>query len=274
MRPAQWLLVLTLGSTFAGVAIAATPEWLTLSGETRARYESLDGQYRALRSGSDQLLALRTLARAEATTEAAGFVIELHDARAYLDDAGTPLSTSFVNTFDVLQAHVRLESGRHAVRLGRFTLDIGSRRFVERNDFRNTINAFTGIHWRRDWDAEAQVDAFYTAPVRNRPIDPRELAGNEFEADDQISGRRFWGVHYQGPRLPGDLQADLFVYGLNEEDRSNWPTPDRDVYAPGFRLWRRRTAGRWDFDIETAARFGSRRATPLPDDRTSLDVRA
>lgn len=270
---AEWAARLLLGLLPAAAA-AQPPEWLNLNGEVRARFESLDGQYRALRSGSDQMLALRSLLRAEAAAESASVVLELHDARAYLDDAGTPISTSFVNTFDVLQAYVGVGRGRHAVKVGRFTLDIGSRRFVERNDFRNTINAFTGIHWRTRLGDAAHVDAFYTSPVRKRPIDPRELRDNEFEADDQLTGRHFWGVHYQHPGLPGGIQGDLFVYGLHEEDRSNWPTPDRDVYAPGFRLRRAPDDGAWDFDLEAAFRFGTRRATALAEDHSELDVRA
>jgi len=271
MRAADVLCAALLG-VLAPAAAAA--EWLTLSGETRLRYESLDGQYRALRSGSDQLVAVRTLGKATATFDPAAFVVELHDARTYLDDAGTPLSTSFVNTFDVLQAYAAVEHGPHRLRLGRFTLDIGSRRFAERNDFRNTINAFTGIHWHADWNGAAYLDAFYTAPVRKRPFDPESLADNEFEADDQMSGRRFWGVHWRRPDLFGDVQGEVFVYGLNEEDRSNWPTPDREVFAPGGRLWRKPQQGGWDFDLEGAYRFGSRSATLAVNDRSELDVRA
>ncbi|MAR29136.1 MAG: hypothetical protein CMD51_06260, partial [Gammaproteobacteria bacterium] len=34
------------------------PNWLKLDGETRARFETMDGQFRANGSGGDQLLAL------------------------------------------------------------------------------------------------------------------------------------------------------------------------------------------------------------------------
>ena len=85
------------------------PDWLTIRGEVRARYETLDGQFRARGSGSDQALALRTLILAEANLKAINlpgvtFGGEVQDARLELDDAGTPLSTSNVNAFDMLQA--------------------------------------------------------------------------------------------------------------------------------------------------------------------------
>ena len=85
------------------------PEWLNLAGETRARYESLDGQFRGGLSGSDQLLAFRSLLAIEADFGAVAVGVELQDSRTYLDDAGTPLSSSFVDPLDVLQAYGKFQ---------------------------------------------------------------------------------------------------------------------------------------------------------------------
>ena len=77
------------------------PDWLKLDGETRARFETLGGQFRANGSGGDQLLALRTLLRAQVQVPtsavqdnhapAFSLGIELQDSRTYLGDDGTPL---------------------------------------------------------------------------------------------------------------------------------------------------------------------------------------
>ena len=71
-----------------------TPAWLTLKGETRVRYETLQGQFRAGGEGGDQLLLFRSLLLAEADTGPISFGVEIQDSRTYLADAGTPLSST------------------------------------------------------------------------------------------------------------------------------------------------------------------------------------
>lgn len=144
------LLVFSLSSLIAPSVSAAEPfrlddalalpSWLTLSGEARIRYESLDGQFRAKREGSDQLLLLRALLLAEADAGLVSFGVELQDSRTYLGDTGTPLSSSFVNPLDVLQLYARLddlpgvigETSSSQLILGRQTVSIGSKRQIER----------------------------------------------------------------------------------------------------------------------------------------------
>ncbi|HAO88922.1 MAG TPA: hypothetical protein DCR00_08355, partial [Gammaproteobacteria bacterium] len=70
-------------------------------------------------------------------------------------DSGSPLDSFFANPLDILQANVTVpianvfsESDRGFIKVGRFTMDQGSRRFVARNRFRNTINSFAGVQAR------------------------------------------------------------------------------------------------------------------------------
>ena len=154
-------------------AVLDAPGWLTLKGETRGRYESLDGQFRAGRDGGDQLLLLRTLLLAEADAGPVSFGIELQDSRAYLADVGTPLSSSFVNPLDVLQLYTRLNKlpgllGSHSdsqLMLGRQTVSIGSKRQIERVSYANVLNSYTGLHLMGSASRGDELHLLYVVPI-------------------------------------------------------------------------------------------------------------
>ena len=129
------------------------PERLSVSGDFRIRYEYLDNQFRAGRPGSDQILALRTRVRARFRfTHWLSVGAEFQDSRAYLADSNTQVGTGLVNAAELLRAYLELSfegpfGGTHRAQLGRVTMDVGSRRLVARNGFRNTSNAFLGLDW-------------------------------------------------------------------------------------------------------------------------------
>ncbi|NBP24349.1 MAG: hypothetical protein EBU81_07335, partial [Proteobacteria bacterium] len=119
------------------------PDWADLGVEQRTRYESLGNSFRAGRTGSDQALALRTSLVGQIKTEPVGLLAEVMDSRQYLSDSGSPIDNTQVNALEVLQAHVRWDAGplftggKHRIQLGRETLDLGNRRLVARNAYRN-----------------------------------------------------------------------------------------------------------------------------------------
>ena len=265
------------------------PDWLTLRGEARARYETLDGQFRAGGKGSDQVLAYRTLLLAEANL--AGLELpqvtlgfEIQDSRLELDDAGTPLSTSNVNAVDVLQAYMRFDLdgalGQKDVSLtlGRQTLDIGSRRVLERVEMANVIFSYTGAYWRSVSARGSEWHVVYVSPVGRLPSTFPELASNEVVADKEEWGRVFWGAHYRHPKaleaLVPDTWIEGFIYRLKERDTRDFPTPNRNYVQPGFRVFRAPKEGRSDFEVEASWRTGSRRATNATTDLRDLDVNA
>jgi len=262
------------------------PDWLTLKGEARVRYESLDGQFRAGRDGSDQLLLLRTLLLAEADTGPVSLGVELQDSRTYLGDAGTPLSSSFTNPLDVLQLYARFDdlpgllggNAKSQLILGRQTVSIGSKRQIERVEYANVVRSYTGAYFISEADRGDELHLIYVVPTARFPNTRPDLDDNRLSGDEEQWGRRIWGVHYRrADILPGaapGLWGEVFVYGLEEEDTENFQTPDRSYIAPGFRLFRKPKAGRWDIDLEAALRKGTRYASSSPTDTQSLEVDA
>jgi len=262
------------------------PDWLTLKGEARVRYESLDGQFRAGRDGSDQLLLLRTLLLAEADTGPVSLGVELQDSRTYLGDAGTPLSSSFTNPLDVLQLYARFDdlpgllggNAKSQLILGRQTVSIGSKRQIERVEYANVIRSYTGAYFISEADRGDELHLIYVVPTARFPNTRPDLDDNRLSGDEEQWGRRIWGVHYRrADILPGavpGLWGEVFVYGLEEEDTENFQTPNRSYIAPGFRLYRKPKAGRWDIDLEAALRKGTRYASSSPTDTQSLEVDA
>ena len=277
-------ILAVLGGLGLAPSATAAPEGFSVSGEARARYETLEGQFRVGGQGGDQILALRTLVKLEYQGEPFALGLELQDSRAYLDDGGTPLSTSLVNPLDLLQAYVRVDMpappgfDASSLTLGRQTISIGSRRVIERVEFANVIFSYTGAYWRAENGEGDELHLLAVAPVGRHPAALEDLRDNTLSGDDETFRRTFWGAHYRrsnalGERLPG-AWAEVFVYGLNERDAAEAPTPNRQYIQPGVRLYRAPQTGRLDFDIEGSIRRGSRRASALATDVRDLDVRA
>jgi hypothetical protein len=255
-------------------------EW-RLAGESRARLEFLGNQFRAGLDGGDQALALRTLVALEHRAGPLAVGIEFQDSRHHLDDDGSFLSTSQVAAADVLQAHVRLEAesaaGGGSLVLGRQTLDIGSRRQLERVEFANVILNYTGVHgqWRAARDTWHVV---YVVPVAKLPGDFESLRRNRLELDREQWSRRIGALHWirrqAWPDSRSNLQIEAYAYTLDEDDSRRFRTPNRHYVTPGLRLFVAPAPGGWDAEVEAAWRFGNRRASDRPEDVRPLKVRA
>lgn len=276
------LFALTL---FICTGKVSADDFLTISGESRARFEFLDGQFRAFRSGGDQVLLLRSLLKIDTNTGPVSVGLELQDSRGYFGDAGTPLSSSFVNPLDVLQLYTRVNDlpkllgpeSRTGLTIGRQTVSITSKRQIERVSYANVIRAYTGAHLTSTNPEGDELHVFSVVPVARLPVLRSRIDNNEMVFDKEQWNRHIFGAHYRKAnlykRIDG-LAGELFVYGVKETDSAEFPTPNRSYLAPGFRLHRAPKPGQWDVDIEGAFRFGERRASRLPGDVQPLEVRA
>jgi hypothetical protein len=247
------------------------PERLELGGHHRIRYETLDGQFRSAYAGNDRMLALRTALRADVDLDDVAFTVEILDARQYLADESTPLDTGMVDTIELLQAHAAFELGGIRLLAGRQTLDVGGRRLVARNRFRNTINAFTGLNGSWTAPTGAELRAFLVLPVQRRPSDRESLLDNAAELDRESWDVSFWGGYAAFPDVVAGAAGELYLFGLHESDGPARPTRDRRLLTAGGRLDRKPSPGRWDFELEAVLQTGRSRASSAAADVTDLD---
>ncbi|MFK7741514.1 MAG: alginate export family protein [Planctomycetota bacterium] len=240
-----------------------TPDYLKVSGSHRTRYESLNGQFRnntALRNNEDQLFN-RSILRVDYSRSEFGGTVEGIDARAFNTKDNSFANTTTVNTLDLLQANASYAFGDgHKVTVGRYTMDIGSRRLSARNKYRNTINSFNGVRWDyKNDDSGYKAGAFWNMPTLRRPSNRAMLVDNEHDFDTQTIDLQFFGAH---ATTNIDENATLQVYLLGLDDDRG---ADQQLWTAGLRYYRPSQPGQVFGELEAAYQIG---------DRGSQDVEA
>ena len=252
-------------------ASEGVPDNLELSGSIRARYETLDGQARPGLDASPALLSYRTILSAEYRWRNLRFGGDLYDSRAYSSDAGDGISTSEVNALEPVQAYVVADFAdvfgagtSAAVQAGRFTINIGSRRLVAADDYRNTTNGYTGLKVDLKGAASPAATLIYTHPQQRLPDDLPALLDNDFELDRENSALTLWGGLLAFPGLVGTSAFEVAYFDLREQDQNDAPTRDRRLHTWSARLIKNPEPGAWDYDIEGIHQSGSIRASTAP----------
>ena len=251
-------------------------ETFVLSGTHRSRYEALDGQFRARGIGKDDIFVTRTTLKAQLNLNRSRVVAELVDSRQHLADEGSPLNTTIANPLELLQAYIAFEipyaeSGVIQLKLGRHTMDIGSRRLVARNLYRNTINNFTGINGIWKSSSGHQIRAFYVLPVTRLPSARARIAENEVEFDKEDFDRQFWGIFGERSGLFSNVTGQGYLFGLFEKDNATRNTQNRNLITAGLHLFKRPGKGHLEFEFESVFQAGKSRASAAEMDATDLD---
>lgn len=259
---------------------AGAHPWLRFGLEHRMRFEYLQDDFRSTATGNSAAMSLRTLLSAELRLLPLVVGAELQDSRAFAAEQA-PLNTTIVNPLEFLQAYVGLRregllaSGDSAaLTLGRFTMDVGSRRLMARNDFRNTVNSFTGVDLQWTSRMRHTLRAFAVLPVVRLPTDTTALSDNRSELDRENTDALFWGVFYGSPALAAGVQLEAYVLGLHERDGTDVPSSNRRLVTPVLRALRAPAPGKVDFQLETMFQLGVSRLSPAPTDTTDLTHRA
>lgn len=235
----------------------------SISGTTRLRYEAIDGQPRTGFNQRDDLVNLRTTLLAEYRDGPVRIAAELWDSRVYGGDSGTPITTAEANPLEFVQAFAEIKSkdlvGRGSsatLQTGRFLLNLGSRRLVAADDYRNTTNGYTGARadfgWRGGWKATL----VYTLPQQRRPDGPAELRRNVVALDREGFDLVLWGGLVSKTQLPGQTMGEISFFHLGERDRAGRSTRDRSLNTVALRMLREPAPAQVDFEFEAILQRG------------------
>ncbi|WP_395674348.1 alginate export family protein [Phenylobacterium sp.] len=260
----------------AAPAKAADDGW-DLSGSMRLRYEAVTNQVRPGFNRSDDLVSVRTTLAAERKAGPLRLVGEIYDSRAYGANRRTPISTNEVNTFEVVQAYAAVEAktepfGKVTLAAGRFMLNLGSRRLVAADDYRNTTNSYTGV--RADlapWGVRTTL--IYMQPQLRLPDALESVLDNSQRIDHEGRDLELWGGIAAKPKAIGDATLEGGYFHLSERDRPNRPTRNRQLDTFSARVIVDPRPGRFDYELEAIGQTGTIRAGTRPTD-AELKVRA
>lgn len=251
----------------------------TIAASARLRVESIDGQFRPNVAQNDTMVSFKAAVEAVYDAGPVRFGAEVWDARSWGQDMASSAGTTEVNALELVQANVQLElgdkakSGNGLLTLGRFTVNLGGRRMVSRQRFRNTTNAFTGAHL--SWTAKGgqKLDLLYALPLQRLPDDAAGIRADRIVFDRESTDLMFFGAHGTLPRALGGL-VETYAFGLIERDSPSRLTRNRRIGTVGLRSFHAPAESKWDHDVEAAYQFGKARRSNAVADVTDLDVSA
>lgn len=253
------------------------PDWLTVNVEQRTRYESIDGCFRGGCKGGDQQIPLQTDVFLEGRWNGFRLGGEFLDSREFGADKGSGINTTAVDDADFIEGYlaygdqnINYSGIGGEVIAGRQTLNFGSRRLVARNVFRNTINSFTGARVHLTNYTDWQLNVFTAMPILRLPTDTDQLLDNRQQWDEEDMHTWFSGAFLELFDIAWNINAELYLYHLDESDSKNNPTRNRRYFTPGFRFYIKPAAGVFDFQTETIGQFGTVRGSPNATDSKNL----
>lgn len=276
-------LLLPSGSALAETprlqSLVGSPSSVTIGGSVRLRYETLTGQPRVNLPPTDEQIALRTTLAIE--YKAAPNVrigAEMFDSRAWLGKPGSSVSANDVNTLEVVQGYVAVDlapskGSKLTLEAGRFVLNLGSRRLIAADDYRNTTNGYTGLRADLKTRDGTAATLIYTLPQMRKPDDQASVLANRYGLDKESFDLRLWGGLAWRPKTVLGATAEASYFRLQERDSRTRATRDRNFHTVAARLIREPKAGKPDFEIEGAWQFGDVSETSRPGARR-LDVDA
>lgn len=248
---------------------------LILSFSSRTRYETVTGRSRPAYATSEDAVEVRTGLAVEYGPGPLAIGGELIDSRAYDLDRKTFLGRDDINAIEVPQAYLKLRldgafgpGGKLAFQGGRFLLNLGSGRLIATDEYRNTVNGFTGLRVDVEPDARTELVLFYVLPQERLPDDSAAIRHDRVAFDRETFDDALFGAHLQRKALVAGAQGEIAYYRLVERDSPGRGTADRRLHTIDARLFREPRAAVVDYDVEAVYQVGRASASTAADAAT------
>jgi hypothetical protein len=249
-------------------ALIGDPDDFKLSGSVRVRYEAIEGQVRPGFRADDEQLAVRSTLMAEYHHDAIRIGGELFDSRVYLDKRDSAVTANEVNALELVQAYVGVDLGdalaagsSTQVQAGRMMLNLGSRRLVAADDYRNTTNGYTGLRADVKMRGGTTATLIYTLPQMRLPDDLASVRSAKVKWDRESFDLRLWGGVIARPKTIGGATAEMSYFRLQEYDSPGRPTRNRNLHTIAARVIRDPQPRRWDIEVEGIYQLGDIRSS-------------
>ncbi|OQW41230.1 MAG: hypothetical protein A4S08_02570 [Proteobacteria bacterium SG_bin4] len=236
--------------------------WLDIGFEHRTRYEWRNNDLRRVEGGEDNPIFFRHRAwlGIRDILDPFRFAVEFQDSRVINNKYVT--TDQERNEYDLINAYGELNFKKALgaddrgndrpirFRVGRMAYETTDRRFIARNEWRNTTNTFEGFRLNigreaNDWE----LDLFGYQPVRR--------AQTKFD----MSNERLWffGAIGHWRRWSDIITIQPYFMGQKQNADPDGFTAtnrqDREIYMPGFRTYGK-VLDLFDFDVSYNHQFG------------------
>ena len=236
--------------------------WLDIGLEHRTRYEWRHNDIRRLEGGNDNPFLLRNRAwiGIRDILDPFRFAVEFQDSRVYNSKFAS--TDSEKNEFDLINAYGELyfknalgvddrnQNRPIRFRVGRMAYEVTDRRFIARNEWRNTTNSFEGFRLNLGREAnDWEIDLFGMQPVKR-------LQTKFDEADNHLW---FFGAIGTWRKWSDIITVQPYYMGQKQQADPNGFTAvsqlDREIHMPGFRAYGK-IANLLDFDTSFNYQLG------------------
>jgi hypothetical protein len=233
--------------------------WLDIGLDHRTRYEFRSNDIRRTDLTLDQPFLLRSrayLGIKEILDPLRG-AVEFQDSRRY--NGKFPPDDRDFNYYELIQAYGELyfkgalgEDDRKQqrplrFRAGRMAYEALDRRFIGRNEWRNTTNTFEGFRLNLGQEAnDWEVDLWAYQPVRRLLTD----------FDQRIENQWFYGAITHLRRWSDIITLQPYYMGLMQDGSKAPGQIDREIHSPGLRGYGKIGNTNLDYDFNLIYQFG------------------